>query len=49
VKQVAAALQVSTATIYALVRRHDLDHVRVLNAIRIPAPALSALTRNGES
>jgi excisionase family DNA binding protein len=36
VNQVAAALQVSTATVYELVRRGELAHARVLNAIRIP-------------
>ena len=41
VKQVAAAMQVSTATVYELVRRGRLPHVRVLNAIRISESALS--------
>jgi excisionase family DNA binding protein len=35
VREVAARLGVSTATVYALCERGDLKHVRVLNAIRI--------------
>jgi excisionase family DNA binding protein len=35
VRDVAARLGVSTATVYALCERGELRHVRVLNAIRI--------------
>ena len=35
VKEVAAMLRVSTATVYAMVKRGELAHVRVSNAIRI--------------
>ena len=38
VREVAARLSVSTATVYALCARRELPHVRVLNAIRV-APA----------
>ena len=38
VRAAAARLSVSTATVYKLVARGDLGHVRVSNAIRI-APA----------
>ncbi len=39
VPQVAERLSVSTATLYKLVERGELEHVRVLNAIRI-SPAV---------
>ena len=42
VREVAAALQVSTATIYELVGRGELPHVRVSNAIRVRAADLAA-------
>jgi excisionase family DNA binding protein len=35
VREAAAILKVSTATVYALVKRGELPHVRVSNAIRI--------------
>ena len=38
VRQVAASLSVSTATVYALIDRGELAHARVSNAIRV-APA----------
>lgn len=38
VREVAARLGVCNATVYALVRRGQLPHIRVSNAIRI-APA----------
>jgi excisionase family DNA binding protein len=40
VRQVAERLQVSTSTIYKLVAERKLEHVRVSNAIRIPASVL---------
>ncbi|WP_414639378.1 helix-turn-helix domain-containing protein [Archangium sp.] len=39
VKQVGAALAVSTDTVYELCRRGDLPHLRVANAIRISREA----------
>ncbi len=42
VKEVAAELKVCTATVYKLVDRGDLPHVRVLNSIRVRREALSA-------
>ena len=48
VRDVAAALQVSTATLYALVERGELAHVRVSNSIRVAPVALqSYLARAG--
>ena len=35
VKEVATALRVCTATVYNMVRRGELEHVRVSNAIRV--------------
>jgi excisionase family DNA binding protein len=35
VKEVAAMLRVCTATVYSMVERGDLEHVRVRNGIRI--------------
>jgi excisionase family DNA binding protein len=43
VKEVAAILRVSTATVYAMVERGELLHVRVRNAIRVVV-ALSETT-----
>jgi excisionase family DNA binding protein len=40
VRQVAARLNVSTATVYALVARGDLPHLRIANAIRVAPRAL---------
>jgi len=49
VRQVAALLKVSTATIYALVNSSTLRHCRVLNSIRIaPADLEAFLARFGE-
>jgi excisionase family DNA binding protein len=39
VKEVAAILRVCTATVYAMVERGELRHVRVRNAIRIVVAA----------
>jgi excisionase family DNA binding protein len=44
VKQAAAALQVSTSTIYKLCAEGKLGHLRVANAIRIEASALERLS-----
>jgi excisionase family DNA binding protein len=40
VREVAAKLRVSTATVYKLCARGEVEHVRVLNAIRIPSVSL---------
>ena len=40
VREVAERLRVSTATVYAAVKRGEIPHVRVSNVIRIPASAL---------
>jgi excisionase family DNA binding protein len=45
VKQVAAKLGVSAATVYGLCERRELRHVRVANAIRISPEALDAFLR----
>lgn len=43
VKEVAQVLWVCTATVYILVSTGRLEHVRVLNAIRIPRQAVEGL------
>jgi excisionase family DNA binding protein len=40
VREAASALKVSTATVYKLCGSGELDHVRILNLIRIPERAL---------
>src|SRR5947209_7949280 len=45
VKQVAAKLGVSAATVYRLCERRELHHVRVANAIRVSPDALDAFLR----
>jgi len=45
VKQVAAKLGVSTATVYGLCDRRELHHVRVANAIRVSPDALEEFLR----
>jgi excisionase family DNA binding protein len=47
VRAVAGRLCVSTATVYKLVARGDLSHVRVSNAIRITQAALDAFLQAG--
>jgi excisionase family DNA binding protein len=47
VKEVAAELKVCTATVYKLVDRGELPHVRVLNSIRIRRGDLERLGRRG--
>jgi excisionase family DNA binding protein len=42
IRQVAEQLGISTATIYTLVERGELAHVRVSNAIRIATADVSA-------
>ena len=44
VGEVAALLKVSTATVYAMVERRELEHFRVMNSIRVPRAALERLT-----
>jgi hypothetical protein len=39
---VASQLGVCTASVYALCQRHELAHVRVLNAIRVAPADLAA-------
>jgi excisionase family DNA binding protein len=41
VRGVAERLRVSTATVYALCRRKELEHHRISHAIRIPESALA--------
>ena len=45
VKQVAARLGVSAATVYGLCERRELHHVRVANAIRVSPDALEGFLR----
>jgi excisionase family DNA binding protein len=40
VREAAEALSVSKATVYELCRRGEIPHIRVSNAIRIPALVL---------
>lgn len=41
VREIAAQLKVSTATVYKLVERGELPHVRVSNAVRIQSVDLA--------
>jgi excisionase family DNA binding protein len=43
VRDVAARLRISTATVYAMCRRGELEHYRVSHAIRVPESALAKL------
>ncbi|MEO8904659.1 MAG: helix-turn-helix domain-containing protein [Polyangiaceae bacterium] len=45
VREVAALLGVSTASVYGLCTAGALPHARVANAIRIPASALAKLMK----
>jgi len=45
VKQVAARLGVSAATVYGVCERRELHHVRVANAIPVSPDALEAFLR----
>jgi excisionase family DNA binding protein len=47
IKEVAAYLRVSSATVYELCARGKLRHVRVLNAIRVAPFDLQALALPG--
>ena|SRR5438874_977917 len=47
VREVAALMRVSTATVYELCARGELRHARVLNAIRVAASDLRALLLRG--
>ncbi len=50
VRAVAGRLGVSTATVYKLVARGDLPHIRVSNAIRFnPVSLASYLDRGGQA
>ncbi|MDP1916256.1 MAG: helix-turn-helix domain-containing protein [Myxococcales bacterium] len=43
VREVAELLKVSTATVYAMVERGELEHARVANAIRVRRAAIRRL------
>lgn len=43
VREVAALLKISTASVYGLCDRGEIEHVRVLNHIRIPSEAVKAI------
>lgn len=43
VREVAALLKVSTATVYAMVERGELEHFRVVNSIRVPRLSVDGL------
>ncbi|MBE2252869.1 MAG: helix-turn-helix domain-containing protein [Myxococcus sp.] len=43
VREVAALLRVSTATVYAMVERGELEHFRVVNSIRVPRSSVERL------
>jgi excisionase family DNA binding protein len=45
VAEVACRLSVCEATVYKLCSRGDLEHVRILNAVRITPAALDAFAR----
>jgi excisionase family DNA binding protein len=47
VRQVAGILNVSTATVYALVERGDLCHTRVSNGIRFTPGQVEAYLAHG--
>ncbi len=40
VREIAARLRISTATVYAMCRSGELEHFRVSHAIRIPESAV---------
>jgi excisionase family DNA binding protein len=48
VREAARVLKVSTATVYKLCARGKLGHVRVVNAIRIPAEVLRPGVHSGD-
>jgi excisionase family DNA binding protein len=45
VRQVATGLSISTATVYKLVERGELPHVRISNAVRVAPEDLAAFLR----
>ncbi len=47
VREVAEVLKVSTATVYAMVERGELEHFRVSNSIRVRRASVVALTERG--
>ena len=49
VRDVAAQLKLSTATIYTLVESGALPHVRILNSIRISREALTAFVESTQA
>ncbi len=49
VREAAGRLAVATATVYKLCARGALEHVRVLNALRIPPAALAAFVAAARS
>jgi excisionase family DNA binding protein len=49
VREVAAVLRVSTATVYRLCEEGQLPHVRVANAIRVRPDDLEAFTSRGRA
>ena len=48
VGEVAAQLKVCKATVYTLCASGKLEHVRVMNVIRVPKSALQKLLRGGK-
>ena len=47
VREAAALLRISRATLYKLCSQNQVAHVRVGNTIRIPPESLAASMRNG--
>jgi excisionase family DNA binding protein len=47
VQQAAAALQVSTRTIWTLISNGALDYVKIGGSTRVPTDSLRALAQNG--
>ncbi len=45
VREVAAVLRVCGATVYRLCAKNALEHVRISNAVRVPASAVERLLR----
>ncbi|MBN1604987.1 MAG: helix-turn-helix domain-containing protein [Polyangiaceae bacterium] len=48
VKEVAAILRVCTATVYSMIERGELEHVRVSNSIRVCVSARRSCGGNGD-
>lgn len=47
VREVAGLLKVSTATVYAMVERGELEHFRVSNSIRVRRAVVESLSTRG--